>query len=416
MSKQFDVPTQENTKINYIYRDASNYKTYNSVVVAGKMTEDQENQIIEALDDATWFIPAKVGLPANRFETWTEDDHYWFEWDGFESTKAPTTVSLTASELVEAFVNCRDSWEEGIDEYGNLLSPEKIIKAINIAWDTDGDKKLFKKLPKEVEIPEGMTDEDEISDYLSDITGYCHEGFELVASIKEVEKDDKLGLDDEIEVKYPHLSLSDDYEYLKESLSEEALSELEGILDAYDKDRIDFELKKDPSGYTAEFCLIINDKEYQETGLEAVTLQWSEAIESTEHLVECFNDVFEYNLYRFTVDYSEKGEQKSFQIGISAKEKPDSKWLAQKISNYFSAHYKGSLETALNSVEGIDVHIQDSKGEYVDSDEIYGDDLKALFAHLESDKPRLDTVISAAAEQRQDKITDKEAPGVEQER
>ena len=47
------------------------------------------------------------------------------------------------------------------------------MKAVNIAWDCDED------LPEEVELPVGMTDEDEISDYLTDLTGYCHYGFNL---------------------------------------------------------------------------------------------------------------------------------------------------------------------------------------------------------------------------------------------
>lgn len=51
--------------------------------------------------------------------------------------------------------------------------------ATNIKWDTDGDKELLKTLPSEVEIPEGMTGEEEISDYLSEVTGFCHEGYAL---------------------------------------------------------------------------------------------------------------------------------------------------------------------------------------------------------------------------------------------
>jgi hypothetical protein len=47
------------------------------------------------------------------------------------------------------------------------------MKAINIIWDCEGDNYLS----TEIEIPEGMTDEEEISDYLSDVTGYCHKGF-----------------------------------------------------------------------------------------------------------------------------------------------------------------------------------------------------------------------------------------------
>ena len=53
------------------------------------------------------------------------------------------------------------------------------MKAINIKWDTDGEKV---NLPNEIEIPDwvGKEDDDEISDYLSDTTGFCHFGFELV--------------------------------------------------------------------------------------------------------------------------------------------------------------------------------------------------------------------------------------------
>ena len=51
------------------------------------------------------------------------------------------------------------------------------MKAINIQWDTDGENI---SLPTEIDIPEGMTDEDEVSDYISNVTGFCHKGFELI--------------------------------------------------------------------------------------------------------------------------------------------------------------------------------------------------------------------------------------------
>ena len=59
------------------------------------------------------------------------------------------------------------------------------MKAINIIWDVD-NKEDLNILPSEIEIPEDMIDEtgevddDEISDYLSDVTGFCHKGYELV--------------------------------------------------------------------------------------------------------------------------------------------------------------------------------------------------------------------------------------------
>lgn len=62
------------------------------------------------------------------------------------------------------------------------------MKAINIKWDTDGDQKLAKTLPDIIEIPEELINEmedlddanEEISDYLTDQTGFCHFGFKLV--------------------------------------------------------------------------------------------------------------------------------------------------------------------------------------------------------------------------------------------
>lgn len=50
------------------------------------------------------------------------------------------------------------------------------LRATNIVWDTDDEAV---DLPTSIEIPEDITDEDEISDYLSDLTGFCHKGFTL---------------------------------------------------------------------------------------------------------------------------------------------------------------------------------------------------------------------------------------------
>lgn len=51
------------------------------------------------------------------------------------------------------------------------------MKATNIIWDVDYEEDL-ENLPTEIEIPEGM-DEDDVADYLSDVTGYCHKGYVL---------------------------------------------------------------------------------------------------------------------------------------------------------------------------------------------------------------------------------------------
>ena len=57
------------------------------------------------------------------------------------------------------------------------------MKATNIQWDTDGKQEVFDELPTEIEIPKdfisknGEVDENAVSDYISDETGFCHYGF-----------------------------------------------------------------------------------------------------------------------------------------------------------------------------------------------------------------------------------------------
>lgn len=49
--------------------------------------------------------------------------------------------------------------------------------AYNIDWDTDGDEETAESLPQEIFIPDGITQPPE--DYITDLTGFCHFGFEM---------------------------------------------------------------------------------------------------------------------------------------------------------------------------------------------------------------------------------------------
>lgn len=63
------------------------------------------------------------------------------------------------------------------------------MKVVKIKWDTDGDMKMLKSLPKEIDISDEFDVKDyeddqdrlldDISDWLSDTYGYCHFGFEV---------------------------------------------------------------------------------------------------------------------------------------------------------------------------------------------------------------------------------------------
>lgn len=104
-----------------------------------------------------------------------------------------------------------------------------MLKAINIKWDTDGDEEVFNELPIEMIIPneiETIYKEDkkyaleEISNWLSSETGFCHNGFEIEKEItkESVENElydffnDKMKTGDASEIEFVsmvHLSTGD---------------------------------------------------------------------------------------------------------------------------------------------------------------------------------------------------------------
>lgn len=77
-----------------------------------------------------------------------------------------------------------------------------MLKAISIKWDTDGDMEVLNELPTELIIPDDLEElykrkEDreyaleEIADWLSEDTGFCHDGFKIEKVItKEFVEDD----------------------------------------------------------------------------------------------------------------------------------------------------------------------------------------------------------------------------------
>ena len=56
---------------------------------------------------------------------------------------------------------------------------KKNKKATNIIWDVDGDISLKENLPKEIIIPDELQESEEISDYITQQTGFCHKGFTI---------------------------------------------------------------------------------------------------------------------------------------------------------------------------------------------------------------------------------------------
>ena len=106
-----------NTRINFLYRDASNYKIYQQAVIEGELSEDQIQDILDARHEGEWFLPSVVGLDAERFSEETEDDHPWFELSeyAFEATNDHVTSDVTAEEFYERFMEASEDWESYVD-------------------------------------------------------------------------------------------------------------------------------------------------------------------------------------------------------------------------------------------------------------------------------------------------------------
>lgn len=83
----------------------------------------------------------------------------------------------------EELWNDLETSQEEIDRL-KIFDP-RIATVATVDWDTDGEDTDDEEvnLPKEVILPVGI-DEEDIADYLSDLTGFCHKGFILSQKLK----------------------------------------------------------------------------------------------------------------------------------------------------------------------------------------------------------------------------------------
>lgn len=105
------------TVVSYMYRDASNYKTSSKIVLAGRITVDDERRYRSNLVDGGDFIPGQIGLSdlQDSFfgcdSYWDPDlDHPYHELTGIEPSEARPTVAMSAAEFVHLLATT--SWDD----------------------------------------------------------------------------------------------------------------------------------------------------------------------------------------------------------------------------------------------------------------------------------------------------------------
>ncbi len=102
-----------NTKLYYLYRDASNYKTQNMAVLEGEMTSEVFDRLLACCDTDNTFIPQNVGLDLIRdWEYDPQEDHPWCELESFELCSESASSGLTVQELLDSFEQRRNNWDD----------------------------------------------------------------------------------------------------------------------------------------------------------------------------------------------------------------------------------------------------------------------------------------------------------------
>ena len=102
-----------NTRIAYLYRDASNYKAGGEIVVTGHLTF---SDIAPYLDGGEFFIPQQVGLEPlqSKLTAYSDgqtndDDHVWHELreGDIAPTDAEPDATFSTRELIAAFTRAK---------------------------------------------------------------------------------------------------------------------------------------------------------------------------------------------------------------------------------------------------------------------------------------------------------------------
>lgn len=110
-----------NTLFSYLYRDASNYKQYEDIILEGTLNQEEINQIHAKLDNKEFFIPAQVGLEnlqTRMMHFPSEDDHIWHELTSIVLTEDAPNTPITAEELLSNFNNVK-KWD--VSKYSQEL-------------------------------------------------------------------------------------------------------------------------------------------------------------------------------------------------------------------------------------------------------------------------------------------------------
>lgn len=95
---------KNNIKLNYLYRDAGNYKLHGVTIFANPenlLVSEIEREIKSRLIDGEFFEPLKWKLAPLDFEQWNDGlDHFWHEYESIQITSEEPTINKTITKFL----------------------------------------------------------------------------------------------------------------------------------------------------------------------------------------------------------------------------------------------------------------------------------------------------------------------------
>lgn len=113
------------TAFDYLYRDAGNFKAYGTIVLQGRVSDDDQLAFRKRLESSQFFVAEQLGVPP-LYETlyqWsdgpTKADHCWHEFVEFrECVDLPEDAEsvVPAQEFVDRF-KAVSSWDGSLSPH-----------------------------------------------------------------------------------------------------------------------------------------------------------------------------------------------------------------------------------------------------------------------------------------------------------
>lgn len=123
--KPKETQKKQNTRIDYLYRDKSNYKSHQTVIINGLLTNDQITEILRSLPSHTYFIPEYLDFPSDRnwdFDPQVDDAFWEIDKHSFSETTAKPTIECAPDDIVKRFCELEAKWNSLGVTYPSIIN------------------------------------------------------------------------------------------------------------------------------------------------------------------------------------------------------------------------------------------------------------------------------------------------------